>query len=223
MSKYHLTKASANKKLGHSVAASTSSKDTCPSKCPFKLDGSCYAMKGPQSWHWSKVSSGERGSNWYDFVDKVKTLRKNQLFRVNVSGDLPTDQEELIDEDKLIALINACENRGLRAWTYTHLHLISDKNLETIRQLVSDNLTINLSCEDVGEALDYREHGFNVSIVNDDLFDYLTINHDLFYERKFLGSFIACPEQYKEGVTCSTCRLCTKNNINRPIVVFKKH
>ena len=222
-STFHLTKASANKKLGSYVAASTSSADTCSSLCPFKQDGSCYAMHGPQSWHWAKVSSGERGSNWWDFCQSVLNLKPKQLFRLNVSGDLPTNEDGLINFIKLHTLVTSCELQELRGWTYTHHHLTNEKNLQIIQEMRSNNLTINLSCEDIDQALDYRDQGFNVSIVNDDLFDYLTVNHDLFYERKFLSSFVACPEQYKEGVTCATCRLCTNNNPKRPIVVFKKH
>ena len=151
-STFHLTRASANKKLGPSVAASTSSADTCSNLCPFKQDGSCYAMHGPQSWHWAKVSSGERGSNWWDFCQSVLNLKPKQMFRLNVSGDLPTNEDGLIDEVKLFTLINCCELQELRAWTYTHHHLSNHENLRVITDNESKHLTINLSCEDRYQA-----------------------------------------------------------------------
>ena len=219
-STFHLTKASANKKLGSSVAASTSSKDTCPSLCPHKQDGSCYAMHGPQSWHWAKVSSGERGSNWWDFCQSVLNLKPKQLFRLNVSGDLPTNEDGLIDKVKLHTLVTSCELQELRAWTYTHHHLTDEKNFKIIKEMRSNNLTINLSCEDRYKAAEYQQQGFNVSLVDDDLFSLL---RDGYQVKQDSTSFFACPEQYKEGVTCETCRICTKNNPKRPVVVFKKH
>jgi hypothetical protein len=219
-SNFHLSSSTANKKLGHGVAASTSSKDTCSSECPFKLDGSCYAMKGPQSWHWDKVSTGKRGTNYYDFIQQVLNLKKNKLFRVNVSGDLVANSKGIINRYRLGVLKNACEQQGLRAWTYTHHHLTDEENFKIIKEMRSNNLTINLSCEDRFKAAEYQQQGFNVSIVDDELFDLLVQGFEVEQETT---KFIACPEQYKEGVTCETCRLCTKNNPKRPVVVFKKH
>ncbi len=220
-STFHLTKSSANKKLGSSVAASTSSADTCSSLCPFKLDGSCYAMHGPQSWHWAKVSKGERGSNWWDFCQSVLNLKPKQLFRLNVSGDLPTNQDNLIDRDKLSTLVQACELQELRAWTYTHHHLKHPKNLDIIKSNESKHLTINLSCEDRYQAANYQQEGFNVSIVDDDLFELL---RDGYQVKQGTTKFVACPEQLPNSkATCSTCKLCTRSSSKRPVVVFKKH
>ena len=220
-SSFHLTKTSANKKLGSSVAASTSSKDTCPSLCPHKQDGSCYAMHGPQSWHWAKVSSGERGSNWWDFCQSVLKLKTKQLFRLNVSGDLPTNEDGLINKDKLSTLVQACELQELRGWTYTHHHLTNDENLKIIDDNRSKHLTINLSCENRYEAAKYHQEGFNVSIVDDDLFSLL---RDGYQVKQGPIKFVACPEQLpNSNATCSTCKLCTISSSKRPIVVFKKH
>ena len=225
MSYFHLTKTSANKKLGSFVAASTSSADTCSNYCPFKQDGSCYAMHGPQSWHWAKVSSGERGSNWWEFCAQVLNLKPNQLFRVNVSGDLPTNEDGLIDEVKLFTLINCCELQELRAWTYTHHHLNTRKNsrenLAIIKASKSKHLTINLSCEDRYQAANYQQEGFNVSIVDDDLFELL---RDGYQVKQGTTKFVACPEQLPNSkATCSTCKLCTRSSSKRPVVVFKQH
>ena len=221
-STFHLTRASANKKLGSSVAASTSSKDTCPSLCPHKIDGSCYAMKGPQSWHWAKVSSGERGSNWWDFCQSVLKLKTKQLFRLNVSGDLPTNEDGLINKDKLSTLVQACELQELRGWTYTHHHLTNDENLKIINDNRSKHLTINLSCENRYEAAKYHQAGFQVSLIDDDLFDLLSNGYDV---RHGNSRYFACPEQHPEmdGVTCSDCKACISNSPKRAIVVFKKH
>lgn len=220
---YHLTAKTSNKKLGDKVAASTSSKDTCPALCPFKIDGSCYAAKGPQSWHWAKVSKGTRGTNdYYSFIDEILNLKKHQLFRVNVSGDLVTDSKGIISKYRLGALKTACETKQLKAWTYTHHHLSSPENLEIIKSFnKSKHLTINLSCEDRFEAAKYQQEGFNVSIVDDDLFDLL---RDGYQVKQGTTKFIACPEQLpNSSAKCSTCKICTRSSSKRPVVVFKKH
>jgi len=218
---FHLTKTSANKKLGSSVAASTSSADTCSNSCPFKQDRSCYAMHGPQSWHWAKVSSGVRGSSYYDFIEKVSSLKKGQLFRMNVSGDLVTDSFGLLSKYKLGALKIACELGELKAWTYTHHHLSNPENLDIIKSMESKHLTINLSCEDRYQAASYQQEGFNVSVVDDDLFDLLRDGYQI---KQGSTKFAACPEQLPNSkATCSTCKLCTRSSSKRPVVVFKKH
>ena len=215
---FHLTKETSNKKLGSKVAASTSSKNTCPSLCPWLIDGSCYAAKGPQSWHWAKVSKG-RGSNWWNFCSDVMNLKRKQLFRLNVSGDLVTNQDGLLDEVKLSTLIRSCEIQELRGWTYTHTHLVNKKNLDIILNNKSKNFTINLSTEDRYQAAEYHQQGHQVSVVDDELFELSSKG----YEVK-LGStlFMACPEQYK-GTKCSECKACINNSPSRPVVIFKKH
>ena len=217
---YHLSKTSANKKLGSFVAASTSSKDTCPTLCPFKIDGSCYAAKGPQSWHWAKVSKGERGSNWWDFCQSVLKLKPKQLFRLNVSGDIPCNEAGIIDRVKLSTLVTSCELQELKAWTYTHTYLNDDENLGIIKANESDHLTINLSCEDRYKAAEYQQQGFNVSMVDDDIFELLRNGFEV---KQGTTKFTACPEQYIDGVTCSTCRKCIKSSEDREVIVFKTH
>jgi len=220
-SHFHLTKTSANKKLGSFVAASTSSADTCSDYCPFKQDGSCYAMHGPQSWHWAKVSSGARGSNWWEFCQSVLNLKPKQLFRLNVSGDIPTNQDGLIDKVKLSTLVTSCELQELKAWTYTHTYLNDNENLNIIKENESKHLTINLSCEDRYQAASYQQEGFNVSVVDDDLFELLRDGYQI---KQGSTKFAACPEQLPNSkATCSTCKLCTISSSKRPVVVFKKH
>ena len=218
---HHLVKESSNKKLGKGVAASTSSSSTCPSLCPFKLDGSCYGMKGPQSWNWAKVSRGERGSNWWSFCSDVLKLKKYKLFRLNVTGDIPQNIDGIINEVKLRTLISSCELAQIKGWTYTHTHLLNDKNLDIIKSNKSKNLTINLSTEDRYQAAEYQQAGYQVSIVDNELFN-LSANG---YEVK-VGStkFTACPEQLPGSkVTCSTCRKCVSNADNREVIIFHKH
>ena len=82
----HISKKSSNSKVGK-IPVTTSEAGTCPTTCPM-WDG-CYAKTGPQSWHWRKVTAGERGGTWDDLATFVSQLNAGQLWRHNVSGDLP--------------------------------------------------------------------------------------------------------------------------------------
>ena len=227
---HHLTKKTSNKKVGSNVAASTTSSDSCPPACPMATV--CYGKKGPASWHWRKLDKKERGTNYTQFLKDVEGLANGSLFRINVTGDLPSFGG-IIDSFKLSQLDKICKSKNLIAWTYTHHHVTQDKrlvNLQIIKEASRSGFCINLSTEDIDEALDLYNQGHSVSIANTELFNYLTINKGVVkqYGDK-LKRFVPCPEQrtdLPEGVkvTCSNCRLCTNHNPNkRDIVVFKVH
>ena len=231
MATFHLSKTS-NKKLGKGVYASTSSADTCSLSCPLYTD--CYAKKGPQSWHWAKVSRGERGSDWSTFCSDVEQLKPNTLFRHNVSGDLPSlpDQSgKLIDTVALDRLQCAVVNSGVKMYTYTHLHTDTNNgksNLNTVARFSGSDFVINLSTEKPRDALKYKQQGFDVVITNTSVFDLAvySVKH-----RKQPANIVCngesvkvvpCPEQYTETATCATCKLCARANRDF-VVAFKKH
>ena len=70
---YHITKGSSNRKTGGMIVT-TSSANTCPDNCPFKDGNGCYAYGGPLRIHWTKVSSGERGMEFEDFIVALKAI-----------------------------------------------------------------------------------------------------------------------------------------------------
>ena len=103
MTNYHLKEATSNKKLTglkpqKLVSATTSSWLTCSNACP--LFNKCYAKKGPQSWNANKVTKKERGYNFNTLIKEIEELRTNTFLRLNVSGDLPS--ENYINDEKLI-------------------------------------------------------------------------------------------------------------------------
>lgn len=72
-SHYHISKKSANRKTGKIVVI-TSSCDTCPDNCSFKNNNGCYAYGGPLRIHWDKVSRGERGKVFKEFIKELKNI-----------------------------------------------------------------------------------------------------------------------------------------------------
>jgi hypothetical protein len=80
---------SGNVKVGK-IPVTNSPRATCPPNCPLSGEDGCYAEAGFYTrLNWDKLDRGERGLQWSDFIDKIKALPKGQLWRHNVSGDLP--------------------------------------------------------------------------------------------------------------------------------------
>ena len=59
----HLKKDSKNAKTGALALTTTTGAESCPETCMHKKAGTCYAMTGPQSWHWAKVTQGKYKNN----------------------------------------------------------------------------------------------------------------------------------------------------------------
>lgn len=192
-----LTMVSSNAKTGP-IPTTTSERSSCPVTCAF-YDKGCYAKSGPQALHWRKVSEGERGLPWNEFVTAVRKIAKGQVWRHNVSGDLPHTFGD-IDSPMVNSLVNA--NRGRRGYTYTH-HVLNDHNVQVIRESNSNGFTINASTEDV-EVADkiMSEHGIPaVAVVNSE-------ESRRFFKTESGRKVVVCPATIHDNVTCATCGLC---------------
>ena len=146
MTTVHITKKSGNSKVGP-IPVTTSSADTCPKSCA--MYDQCYAKTGPQSWHWNKVTAGKRGGNWSELTDFVRSLKPHQVWRHNVSGDLPhtvVDNVEYIRLDLLKELVDANKSSDAKGYTYSH-HKLHSHNLEALKYANQNGFTINASCE----------------------------------------------------------------------------
>ena len=231
MTTFHLSTKSSNKKLG-GLPASTTSADSCPTTCG--LYHACYAKKGPQSWHWSKVNKGTRGTDWPSFLSQIEKLKPGSLFRHNVSGDLPTINGGLLDVVKLDQLQCATTNANVGLYTYTHWH--TDKtfgktNVDSIKRFSQPGFVINVSTESVDDALFYREIGCDVVLTNTTVFEFAV--ESIQKKQGLLKicsvenldesvNVIPCPEQYTDSATCKTCKLCSRYNRDY-VIAFKEH
>jgi hypothetical protein len=206
-----LTMVSSNAKTGP-IPTTTSERASCWDGCAF-YDKGCYAKSGPQALHWRKVSAGERGMKWGEFITAIRNIQRGQIWRHNVSGDLPHSFGD-IDTSKVQQLVSA--NRGRRGYTYTH-HPLRDANIQTIRDANKNGFTINASCESV-ETADrvMSEHGIPaVAVVNSD-------KTDRFYRTESGRKVITCPATIHDNVTCATCGLCQQSD-REFIIAFPAH
>jgi len=212
MTAAHLTRKSRNKKVGP-VPVSTTSRDSCPTDCPFKGNG-CYAALGPLALFWNKVDSGEAGSDWDTFCGQVADLPDGQFWRHNQAGDLPGNGRN-IDIFKLKKLVDA--NKGKRGFTYTHYqphHHINDAIIEGANR---DGFTINLSANNLEHADELADFDIGPVVVVLPA-DHAKRNVNTPGGRKV----ITCPATYRSDVSCATCQLCQRRD-RKSIVGFPAH
>ena len=216
MNAVHLVKVSTNSKTGP-IPVSTSSAETCPTSCPLKGSG-CYAEMGNLAIHWRKVTKGERGMEFNDFLLEVKKLPEGTLWRHNQAGDLQGEGNK-IDSKKLKDLVAA--NEGRKGFAYTHYPL-SPENLNDLSFANKNGLTINLSCNNLIDVDANFEKAQKAGIP---LVTVLPATKEGDKETRFTPKgrkVIVCPATYRENTTCQSCGLCQKSS--RSVVVgFPAH
>lgn len=205
----HIKIASGNGKTGP-IPVSTTTADTCPITCPLKGAG-CYADGGPLAIHWKLVTEGRRGGSWAAFVENVRALPKDQLWRHNQAGDLPGDGVD-IDAEALAALVRA--NRGRRGFTFTHYEP-TGTNAEAIRSANDAGFAINLSADNVHEADVLAETGVGPVVV------ILPANAPKVSATPAGRRVVVCPAQTRD-TNCAACGLCAR--VKRDYIIgFRAH
>lgn len=226
--RYHVTPRSANAKTGP-IVVTTSSAKTCPPACPFTR--TCYAKGGPLAIHWRAVTLGERGAPWKRFLvnlaDALAKAPRGQTWRHNQAGDLP-GQGDKIDAAALesLAVVNA--QAGARGFTYTHKPLIAADapnapalaaaNLAAVVAANAAGFTINASANNLGHAdalADALAGRAPVVVV-------VAADAPATLATPAGRKVVVCPAQQREGVTCATCRLCSRAD-RSAIIGFRAH
>ena len=219
--KFHLTRKSTNRKTGP-IPVSTSSKSTCPEVCPFKEKG-CYGNGGPLRLHWDKVSQGERGVAWSEFLKLIDSLPDKQIWRHNQVGDLYGNGEKL---ETLAAKQLAEANKGKRGFTYTHYKVegkdhIARFNASIVKDLNVNGFTVNLSANSPAHADQLAK--LEIGPVTTTLpSNYPTKDHTFTTPAGRKGRI--CPAVVKEDMTCEKCGICAlPMEKRRQIIGFPAH
>jgi len=206
-----LTAKSSNRKTG-AIPTTTSSKETCPDTCAFKEKG-CYAKGGPQNIHWQAVTDRKRGGDWDTLTAAIRKLAKGQLWRHNVSGDLP-HVEGIIDRVAVMAL--ALANKGKRGFTYTH-HALNAENVETLKLAKENGFTVNISTEDVNVA-DAMMTAYDlpaVAVVP-------SSETRRSWQTDTGRTVLRCPATVADHMTCERCGLCQVAD-RQYVIAFPAH
>lgn len=190
---YSLSISSGNTKTGRMPVA-TSGRNTCPKTCSLR-DNGCYAEWGRLRIHWDKVTSGERGVSFREFLAKVRALPYIP-WRYGQAGDLPHRNGHL--GQSVLDLADA--NDGRKGWAYTHHDPGIGDNDEYIRGANAAGFTINLSADNPSHADELLKYdcGPVVTVLEENLED---------APKKTPGGtrIVVCPEQTGRTDSCSTC------------------
>lgn len=214
--KFHLVFESGNAKTGP-IPVTTSSSETCSSKCPLKNKG-CYANSGNLAFHWRKVSQEKRGDDFNVFVKKLSDLPFNQLVRLNQAGDLP-GKNDRINGKMLDKVVKAGQNK--KFFTYTHKNCLGNsyvakQNKKHVKEANRNGVTINLSGNNLTHADKLKK--LNIAPV----VCIIPIGSPDTLYTPAGNKVIKCPAQSRDNVTCKSCQLCQK--VNRSVMVgFESH
>ncbi len=209
----HLTLKSRNKKTGP-IPVSTTSEKTCPTACPFSLNG-CYAETGPLAMFWRKVTEAREGVQWREFLGMIRDLPAGILWRHNQAGDLPGDRVKL-DADKVAQLARA--NAGKRGFTYTH-YPPSLHNRRAIQAANQAGFVVNLSANNLGHADALAD--YDCAPVVCVLPDSVDGNATRTLETPMGRTVAVCPATYLK-TNCAECQLCARAD-RKVIVGFPAH
>ncbi len=211
MHKYLVTMRSGNPITG-SIMVTTSPAYTCPASCVLKGDV-CYASKGfLGGFIWTALGTSAVGAvignelaikSLAQLVLAIHSLPEGSVWRHNQAGDLMPDLSDrrLICAATLQILQEA--NRGRRGFTFTHFDPAIEHNRSVILAANQAGFTINLSADDLHHADVLAEAACGpVAALLPRGQRHNTVTPS---GRKV----VICPAR-THSVTCSTCRLCTR-------------
>jgi len=206
------TRVSSNSKTGPIPTTMTSS-DSCPAACPLQGNNGCYASYGMVGLHWRKTDNGEHVTDWQGLCDNVKALPKGQLWRMNVAGDLP-HENQFIDELMLSGLIYA--NKGKKGFTYTHHDMSIAHNRAVIENANSRGFTVNLSANNLQHVDELKALNIApvVTLMPEDAPKVSTTPAG--------HTVIICPATYREDIQCANCGICAEPQ-RKAIIGFPVH
>ena len=168
------------------------------------------------SWHFRKVSSGQRGVPWSDFLAIIASIQPGSLWRHNQAGDLPGDGDD-IDAKMLSQLVRA--QAGKRGWTYTHKPVTGNTpqavgNAASVRYANRNGFRVNLSADNLTEADELADVDCGPVVV------VLPSDSPHTVHTPAGRKVVVCPAQ-RGNVTCADCGLCAASR--SVIVGFLAH
>jgi hypothetical protein len=151
---------------GSPVSATYASiKGTCPSSCPLKDGGGCYAQYGNVALHVRRIDEAVTEEDPRDLARaEAKQIRESfgggpipdgRPLRIHISGDArtPSAVKELAS-----AAFDWIKRGGGRVWRYTHAW-------EKVLRLVWGAVSVLASVESIDDAARARRRGYAVAMV----------------------------------------------------------
>jgi ferredoxin len=204
---WQIRRGTANRKLGPGAWVVTIGRDSCPASCPFKNAG-CYAESGPLAMAWRRVSSGaakgDGVSRWTgvgasSLAATLDTLPipRGSMIRLGDAGDISFGAPYGVP-DTLDRAVRRLIHRGVDVIAYSH------------SQSPALPYWVNRSREgmDVHDAYYAYHASVSTYATPEDIPD--------------TSSIVRCPAEYRDDVTCDSCRLCAKTS-RSSVVAFTVH
>jgi hypothetical protein len=186
---------------------------------------------------WRKVDKGDHSGAWRAHLadlDAVLAKRREREgigapWRMNQAGDLP-GLADWIDAERLAEVVALNARHAAGGFTYTHKPVraldvksatpsaarLAAANRRAVAAANAQGFTINLSANDLDHADALADLGVApvVVLLPADAPEKTTTPQG--------RRVVVCPAQTREGVTCATCRLCSRSA--RSVVVgFRAH
>lgn len=195
----------------------TSPRSTCPTACPLRKSAAsgslCYAEHGHLGgFIWLGLDRSVVGSNFGNGIHvyslpqlliAIRSLVPGSIWRHNQAGDLTPDADGNIDRSELLSI--AAANTGRKGFTFTHHDVLENRfNRRTVRLANNAGFRINLSANNIEHA--DRLFALGIAPVVTIIPQQQSTNF-----RTSAGNLVVvCPARNRSGVTCSTCKLCTR-------------
>jgi len=190
-----VTQRSGNEKIG--PVSTTYQPTTHCVDCPMKGNG-CYAQHGMVAFHVRKLDAAARETH----ASPVRSARqeakgidalraKGQGLRLHTSGDCPTTEAAELVAD---AAERFMRRGGGQAWTYTHAW-------RRVSRRAWKGVSVLASVETLADARRAMKRGFAPARVVP------KFDGDKAWQEGNV-TWIPCPAQTRDGVTCDSCRLC---------------
>jgi hypothetical protein len=188
------TNVSGNTKIGD-AGATYAAQASCPSSCPFKDGGGCYAETGRIGKFVTRELNASAevlnadtlaiAQAEADAIDDL-TITRGRPLRLHTVGDCASDEAAQIVS---AAAARYMERGGGQVWTYTHAW-------RDVAHESWGGVSVLASCESGDDVRLARSLGYAPSIVVEQ-----------FESDKLTAGVLPCPAQTR-GRTCTSCRLC---------------
>lgn len=205
-------KNSGDRKTGR-ISVTYASQCYCPTRCPMHKHG-CYGEAGHCGCYGWKVNHGIVGTPASMLPEQVYKKGCKETVRLNVVGDMAIPGTSVLNREMVKMYRKAYPSEYVPTlYTYTHCEFTGD-TVRTIKEALEEGFVINLSCEDMGDAMSASDLGVPAVLV----VKHMDVPRKVIADR----TFVKCPNQASDGrVQCKDCKLCMK--ARKEIVVFEWH
>lgn len=205
---------SENRKIGD-VATTYTSLHTCPSSCPMKQSGACYACSGLVGVITSRLHKRQKVAKQSHIATAkaeaklIRQIDRKTDLRIHTSGDCKSPKAARIVSG---AAEDFMSKSGGVAWTYTHAW-------RDVPRSAWGKVSVIASCEKLADVHLAISKGYAAALV--------VAKHDGEVAKVVEGlRLLPCPAQTDKVKNCKSCRICMRDGLMRKaglVVTFAGH